>query len=138
MTTIATDGRTMAADSRGCANELIRNDAEKKLHRLKDGRVVGASGTITAARAYIRWLEEGGERPKIEGAFSAIVLNPNGSAQIHYNDDEPDDLAFPAAIGSGTALALGAMLAGASPAEAVAIAAKRDPFTGGTITEMSL
>jgi ATP-dependent protease HslVU (ClpYQ) peptidase subunit len=44
----------------------------------------------------------------------------------------------PAAIGSGSLLALGAMEAGVSPEQAVGIAAKRDIGTGGKITVLHL
>lgn len=138
MTTIATDGKTMAADGCGCANDLIRSINEQKLHRLSDGRIVGCSGTFMAAKTYIAWLEKGGELPKIEAGFHALVLSPDGTVQVHGNDEMPDDADVPAVLGSGGALALGAMLAGASPKRAVEIAAMRDPFTGGTITELSL
>jgi hypothetical protein len=140
MTTIATDGKSMAADSRGCCNDVIRCDTEIKIYRLVDGRIAGCSGTITAARDYVRWLNEGGEKPNVdkENGFHALVLSLDGTAQIHGNDDLPDNVDIPAAIGSGSSLALGAMLAGAGPTDAVAIAMKRDPFTGGAIVEMKL
>lgn len=137
MTTIATDGKTIAADSRGTAAEIIRCNTEEKLVRLSDGRIVGYSGTSHAARAYVAWLEAGGERPQITGNFSALVLHPDGSAEVHYSDDMPDRVDLPAVLGSGGSIALGAMLAGATPAEAVAIAAQRDPFTGGEVKTMA-
>lgn len=137
MTTIATDGRTMAADSRGCANDVIRCDNEQKLRRLKDGRIVGFSGTSSAAREYIDWLDNGGDRPKIEDSFAALVLHQNGTAEVHCDNALPDEADLPAVLGSGGAIALGAMLAGATPEQAVAIAAQRDPFTGGKIKAMT-
>lgn len=137
MTTIATDGKTMAADSRGCANSVIRSDREQKIRRLKDGRIVGFSGTAAAARTYLNWLEDGGEMPKVDDGFSALVLSMDGTVQVHCNDEMPDDADLPAVLGSGGLLALGAMLAGASPEQAVAIAAQRDPFTGGEIRVLS-
>lgn len=128
----------MAADSRGCCNEIIRCDTEQKLYRLNDGRIVGCSGTITTARAYVKWLNEGGDMPVKEERFHALVLSPDGTAQIHGDDARPDNVDIPAAIGSGFQLALGAMLSGASAAEAVGIAMQRDPFTGGEIGVMVL
>lgn len=140
MTTIATDGKSMAADSRGCANNIVRNDSEVKLHRISGGRITGCSGTIGAAKAYIAWLDknDGSAKPKVDDGFRALVLHPEGRIEVHCNDEMPDIAQAPAVLGSGGSLALGAMLAGASPAEAVEIAAMRDPFTGGTITELSI
>lgn len=140
MTTIATDGKSMAGDSRGCANNVIRCDNEQKLYRLTDGRIIGFCGTAGAARDYIAWLEDaaGGDKPKIEDDFSALVLTPEGVVQVHCNCALPDNTDLPVTIGSGGAIALGAMLAGASPEEAVAISAQRDPFTGGKTTVLHL
>jgi ATP-dependent protease HslVU (ClpYQ) peptidase subunit len=44
----------------------------------------------------------------------------------------------PFAIGSGMDFALGAMDAGKSPAEAVEIACRRDPHSGGEVTSLSI
>ena len=130
----------MAADSRGCANDIIRNDAEVKLYRISGGRIAGCSGTKSAAAAYIAWLDraDGSEKPKVDDGFHVLILHPSGLIEVHSNDEMPDVAEAPAVIGSGGPLALGAMLAGASPAEAVEIAARRDPFTGGAISEMTL
>lgn len=48
------------------------------------------------------------------------------------------DQEVPAVTGSGGAIALGAMLAGATPAQAVAIAIQRDTGSGGQITVETL
>ncbi len=138
MTTIATDGRSMAGDGRGVGSGFIRGESEVKVCKLSDGRLLGYSGTTCAAKAYIEHLESGGERPKLADHFLALVLDTDGTAQIHYHDDMPDDVDIPAVLGTGGTLALGAMLAGATPRRAVQIACMRDPHSGGTISEVSL
>ncbi len=137
MTTIATDGKTMAGDSRGCAANKIRSDHELKVRRLKDGRIVGFSGTASSAKAYVEWLD-GGPVPHKEDNFALLVLERDGTARIIYDDITSDPVDLPAVLGSGGDLALGAMLAGASPKEAVKIAILRDPFSGGKVVVESI
>ncbi len=139
MTTIATDGTCMASDSRACRCDIVVSDQVKKIVRLKDGSLLGLAGRSSTMPKLAAWLDGGGAYPEDEGDWSALVLRDDGCR--YYSNDQkqayhtPD---IPAAIGTGHELATGAMLAGADPATAVGIAAKRDPFTGGTITTLEL
>jgi ATP-dependent protease HslVU (ClpYQ) peptidase subunit len=72
----------------------------------------------------------------MEECFEALVLMTDGSCRSydHKGRSIPEEL--PTAIGSGRDFALAAMDLGASPAEAVEAAAKRDTITGGKITNI--
>lgn len=135
MTTIATDGETIAADSLiSCMGTLLAFN--KKLHRCSDGRIFGCTGLATHIIQFSNWMLAGcpdDGKPILREEFAALVLNPDGS--VDYMDQEltPVPYAVPAAVGSGGAIALGAMLAGATPAKAILIAAERDRTTGGTV-----
>jgi hypothetical protein len=87
----------------------------------------------------IEWLEKGeGKKPRMK-SFSGLRLFPDGRLEYWSEDIEvPTPVDAPCAVGSGMDFAIGAMLHGATPSEAVAIATQRDPGTGGTITVLSL
>lgn len=146
MTTIATDGRSMAGDGITLtANEIVANHTATKVQRLSDGSLLGCAGS-TAVKHRIRdWLEaqlagKSPPFPSIKGPFSVIWLRRDGTAR-YFNEDGRENwsaLGFPFAIGSGAELAMGAMAARKSPREAVEIASRHDPYTGGVIIELAL
>lgn len=135
MTAIATDGKSMAGDSLITAGKE-RVGFKVKVVRLKDGRIVGCSGCSQQVSQFVRWLDNpGDDKPAFEGdEFAALILNPCGRVDYLTKLMEPIAYMAPMAIGSGGDFALGAMLAGKSPADAVAIAMIRDTATGGDIT----
>jgi ATP-dependent protease HslVU (ClpYQ) peptidase subunit len=139
MTTIATDGKTMAGDGLVVSNNTITDVAFQKVRRLNDGRLAGHSGNAYDAEAFFNWLESGGDCPVMtENCSAALVLGLDGSV-ISY-DHRGRKLLEPskAAIGSGSDHALTAMDAGCSPERAVEIAAARDTRTGGIIISLEL
>lgn len=138
MTTIATDGRSMAADGLCTGGGIVHGFNAQKVHRIKDGRLIGVSGSAFDIGAFVSWLEDGGDKPKLSENFEAIALAPDGSCVCWNEHCQTVPQELPAITGSGGEIALGAMLSGKSPAEAVAIAAKRDTRSGGTITVLHL
>jgi ATP-dependent protease HslVU (ClpYQ) peptidase subunit len=134
VTVIATDGRVMAGDSFSTSQGQLLRKA-KKVHRLKDGRIVGCSGPTTDCIQIVKWLNEGGEKPTLSEEVTAIILNADGSVDwmdCHFTIVSGN--VVPYAIGSGGDLALGAMLAGCSPKAAAKIACSRQLDCGGDIT----
>lgn len=111
-----------------------REDIQARTPKIKQiGRImVGASGESPWTEQILRWAKTKRTRPlnfpkeaKVEG----IILS---DMQIWHIDEcgeaiELDQDFF--AIGSGAHAALGALLAGASPIEAVEIACKVDPHS---------
>jgi ATP-dependent protease HslVU (ClpYQ) peptidase subunit len=140
MTTIACDGKSMAGDGLVTSGGTVFGEAFVKVARLKDGRLAGASGSAFFIQPFWDWLESGGEFPQLgdDEGFDGIVLHTNGSCQSYDNKGRCIPEEVPTAVGSGRELAIGAMCAGATAEEAVAISCKRDTCTGGKITTISL
>lgn len=138
MTTIVTDGRCMAGDGRFTTNGTIVSDEGVKVFRLDDGRVAGFSGNAGRMKRLVKWLNEGGDYPKIDDDSAAILILSNEG--IEYVDSNGDftSLPAPASIGSGSDHARAAMLAGTAPEQAVAISARLDVYSGGRITVLNL
>lgn len=134
MTTIAFDGKTVAADR--LVDEWMNVG---KLFKLKDGRIVTGAGFYDQVVEVVAWLKRGGgesDRPALaEGEdqdSDILVIHPDGKAYW---------LTWPylrpvlvrdkfIAVGSGAKLALGAMAAGADARRAVQIACRFDPASG--------
>lgn len=140
MTTVATDGVTIAADGRTTAGDRIVDDKSRKLHRLPDGSVVGQSGRCSHAVSAIEELtlamRDGRDPRPMRGSYTLLHLCTDGSV-ITYDDElVPLPTPAPAAVGSGGAFAMGALYNGASPEEAVRIAKKLDVHSGGRVHTM--
>jgi ATP-dependent protease HslVU (ClpYQ) peptidase subunit len=137
MTTVACDGFWIAADGLVTTESgMIVEFEAAKLARLKDGSIIGGSGVYHAIDPLRAFLE--GDKAEVEvcgGEWDAIRLMPDGTG-LFYCDRHPTlgvPCSWPAVLGSGGSIALGAMLAGKTPKEAVEIAASRDVETGGAI-----
>lgn len=135
MTTIAFDGKTLATDSRTCTgSDTIVGERTKKLFKV-GGWWLAFSGNSQNCAAALQWFKAGmpEDKPKLENNFS--VLTWNGHRLIRYECGlvpMPQNVKI-AASGSGIDIALGAMAAGATAAEAVRIASRFDPFTNNRV-----
>lgn len=128
----------MAGDGLVLQSGTIVGTRADKVWRLSDGRLLGCAGRRSDAVAFREYLE-GGDKPKIKEPFSALVLGLNRRATYHSESDLRGlETELPAAIGSGMDYALGAMDAGASAEQAVAIAGGRDGSTGGEVMALLL
>ena len=133
MTTIAYRDGVLAGDSAtsGDGNVIGRC---AKVHRIR-GRLVGLCGPIEDGETFRLWLKAGA-KPKakpdepLDDDFLALVVEPDGRV-VEYGR-RLVSVGYEApfyAIGSGGALALGAMAAGASAEEAVRIACRFDHYS---------
>lgn len=140
MTTIATNGKSMAGDGQREACRTILSTEAVKVQRLDDGRIVGTCGDTALAAKLVAWLNGQGDKPegKAEDDFAALVLRTDGVIEYISGHCISTIVPPPVAVGSGMDFAIGAMEAGASPQEAVEIACKRDPGSGGKITVCKL
>jgi hypothetical protein len=103
---------------------------EAKIVRAKNGTIAGAAGDASACSLFLKWAEKGrrGKAPevftgedKVEGA---IVIERDGTI-CDYSGPEPSRIkADHYAVGGAADIAIGAMMAGASAMEGVAIACK--------------
>ena len=133
MTTIATDRKTMAGDSQ--INGPYTLPKEFRKVRLIKGALIGCSGRTAQAELFFKWWADRcpvDAEPKVDDNFEALVVF-DGRVWAYDIEMLPIDTGVPAATGSGMRFAMGAMMAGASPKEAVEIAMKLDPETGGRI-----
>jgi hypothetical protein len=147
MSTIAWDGKTMAADRLAWLGKHEPGHARKsKIHRLEDGSLVGIStNTVGGSTMLMTWIEEGMDplsdliKRDTPEYFSIIHVSPAGVVSYH-NDSFWPALVDPGvqAIGSGGNYALGAMMHGASALEAVKIAATLDSLTAWGFDELRL
>ncbi|MBL69774.1 MAG: hypothetical protein CMO74_15240 [Verrucomicrobiales bacterium] len=135
----------MAADSRitddGGSMDLLNFP---KIKKVKDC-VVGFAGDVEMGVLFFSWIERGepddpAQKPQFEDDdFAGLAMRKNG---VYWYGKRliPGGIASgcPAAIGSGGDVALGAMLAGKSPAEAVRLACKVDTNSGGRVNSFKL
>lgn len=138
MTTIATDGKTMAGDGLISGGGIRYTEDFQKLFRLNDGSIVGVCGDTHNHQQFIDWLNGDAEAHGMDGEHAALRLMPDGSVRSYDEKGRWIREAVPTACGSGYALAIGAMEAGATPEQAVHIAARRDTATGGKISVMKI
>jgi ATP-dependent protease HslVU (ClpYQ) peptidase subunit len=127
----------MAADGMGTCGDTIVSTNERKLSKLPDGSIIAGSGDLAAMQRAINYLHAPNTSPDdFTGEFSLLRLYADGSVVRYDGSLFPLPAQVPAAIGSGTEIAIGAMCAGAEPSRAVEIASERDTHTGGEITVM--
>jgi hypothetical protein len=136
VTTIAASliHKEIAADSKCSSDDSFCN--VWKLRNWKDGPI-GAAGDWGHILKFFEALETNGE---VDSEWDIEVLQLQSSGLYIY---EASLKPYPIkdkfyAIGSGAAYALAAMALGKSPREAVEIAARFDPGTGGEIDVIKL
>lgn len=141
MTTVACDGHWMAADGLATTEGGVKVEFNAvKVFRLGDGSIIGYAGQYHAGEALRAFLEEKTKEVEACGEWDALRLMPDGSG-LYYCNHHPTigaPCSWPAVLGSGGNIALGAMLAGRTPKQAVEIAATRDTETGGQILCLAL
>lgn len=110
----------------------------------------GAAGPANDCAAFKLWTIGRGKKPiagqKPEGAeeeenvkLEVLQFHHKDGLFLWINNDLPERIAGPFfAIGSGGAHAIGALAMGATPAQAVAVAAKYDAATREPINELKL
>ena len=143
MTTIAGSKDKLVSDSKlvmvkGDGNNDTQLDGAK-LYR-KGNAVIGVAGSHVLGEQFIAWYGTRKKKPKfpIKAEFEALVLTPKGL--YHYDEDISASKVVNEwfAIGSGAHAALGALYAGKTLEEAVAIACKVDPWSGEPIQCLTL
>lgn len=142
MTTIAYDGKTVAADKQSTACNMKRRVT--KLFRV-GGAVVGITGSLDLGMEMVDWLRNGSEPSSFPAAqrtsefVHVLLVNPDGRAFHFEQSPFPVTVeSVPYAIGSGMAYAMAAMRLGASAEQAVAVASEFDIYTGMGIDTVAL
>lgn len=147
MTTIAYDGISIAADTRGTSS-FIEQCEFMKIHDCEP-YYIALAGVWSAIPLWLDWFSDGHDPSKfpemtfydkegdISGAF--VVRKNDGALQFWgsaYGYPASDWSHAPNALGSGQEFAMGAMLHGATAREAVEIACKLDAGSGGSVQEI--
>ena len=150
MTTIVTDGKTIAADGRALIGFEITSATARKLRfvqadQRQSGMIVAFCGSAPLMDAVCRWLVAGAEphtvpRPVADSdGWSALVLTAEAPLRrITSGVPHFEQITAPFGDGSGGDAALAAVLAGRTPREAVAIVASRWTHTGGEIVALDI
>lgn len=142
MTTVAFKGGILAGDTLACSQNLS-HQVVTKIWRHDDW-LFGGAGTYGSVLAVYEWLKTGEGKPDLSGedSIDAMQIKPHGRGYRIIAWDatlKPFDIVEPFwAVGSGSHLAIGAMEKKASAMEAVKIAMKYDPATGGRIRTLKL
>jgi ATP-dependent protease HslVU (ClpYQ) peptidase subunit len=157
-TIIVTEDNKMYADSQSTMGNFISSEDEVKIENI-NGFLVGAAGRWSSCLAFREWFAS--TQDIVEAAksfptaaehmvyptpdnkdddfqFNALVLDPEGVLTLFEGNFAAYVVEKPFAIGTGGEYALCALDAGASGEEALAVAMKRDVYTGGSIHFLSL
>ena len=142
MTTIAFDGKTLAADT-AMEFDGIKVRFTGKLRRFASGCLAGFAGDVPSGIKLLDWLESDDLNAKLEldadVDVGAILVTPDGGLTLYGGDGVEIPLEGPyATLGSGAALALGVLIAGKSAVDAVQAAIERDPNSGFEVISLSL
>lgn len=140
MTTVAWDGRMLAADRRSSwGGTPVQIDTKIIRARHPSGRVllVGCCGITEECHAIREWLLGNREQPEVT---DVRIMGVDETGHV-WVGSKPGFWApigrRPWAIGSGADYALGAMAAGKSARDAVLIAATLDTSTGDGVTTLA-
>lgn len=140
MTTIATDGKCVAFDSLVTGGgTFVFGHIDDKCIEPSPGIIIGAAGRHDDCKAFQEWackemLSSQNEKPKLGDEFVGIIVDLNAGRCHYYTEKlKPLLVNMPFAIGAGDELAIGAMLAGAHPIDAVEIASHHRINTGGDV-----
>ena len=130
MTTIAWDGETLAADGQVTSSFIGQNDSKKIF--TKGGKVFAFCGTYSEGYGFLK------RGQPIECDTIVLEFGDKSGIAIYHEKNGSHPIKAPYAIGSGCDFAMGAMLAGCNAVDAVKIAAKLDPYTGGRINSKKI
>ncbi len=136
MTTIAWDGKSLAADRQATSGGGgIRRVGEPKVRHV--GRYIyGGMGSMDDVEQIFEWLRNGGgdPRPRLEEGGSYGLAVDVGTGIAYFVEGKTPHL-LPvhekvAAAGSGRDYALAALVLGKTAKQAIELAIKLDVFTG--------
>ena len=136
MTTVACDGKSLAADGMVTGSDAVHMLSFPKARRLPDGSVFAWSGQPNDGDAWERFLSGTDAEIRASDGSEAIRLFLGGEIICYNEIGRGYKQSAPCATGSGVKFALAAMLAGAPSKRAVEIACELDVYSGGTIIEL--
>jgi len=135
--------RVMAGDRLSSVSDMVDGECTK-VHKRKDGALIGVAGARHIAMSVVRWFlagEKKASKPSFGDAddcCAVVIVRPCGKVEVHDRcgwAEQEDDYT---AIGSGMDFALAALDMGADPARAVTIASRRDLYSGCGVNTVAL
>lgn len=139
MTTLAIKDGVVAADTLILMNDTILQEPVDKVFKLSNGNLIGCAGNYVDLLLFFDYLEGVTDEKSLEGVqerSSLIYVDKEGISL--YDSGHLIPVGKVGAYGSGSQFAYSALLMGASPREAVEVACKLDPYSGGEIREWSV
>lgn len=143
MTTIAWDGKTLAADKRACIGTMIRTTT--KIFKVRDC-LVGYCGDAAFGELMLAWFKDGehvdsfpSQQRDKDDWVNLLVIRPDGHIHIYERTHCPinyEDKHI--ACGSGREFALAAMHCGKTAREAVLVAIDLDNGSGNGVDTLEL
>ena len=138
MTTIAWDGKTVAADGQMTSGDRVIHQDFPKVLRLSNGALMAGAGAPEDLGRFYTWFEEGCEGyVKLSKNTEILYVDKHGARSYVGNTGCSVEVQAPYGMGTGGPVAVGAMLAGKSAAQAVRIAAQVDIYTNDIIRSMA-
>ena len=120
------------------ACDTMRWSHTKKVAKSPDGYLMGAAGDMIFVRKFIDWgmMEDREEyNPPVDKHSAGVLVTPQKEILLYEGTTNPTKiLSDYICLGSGSAVALGAIYMGASAVEAVNAAIKYDGACEGPVT----
>lgn len=130
----------MACDS-ACHVGSVRVHSIQKIWKVR-GHLIGCAGNLVDMHTFRKWFEAGAwedKYPKMK-ELDALVVTPEGKV-VTYENGAPHAIEIEdeyISIGTGSPIALGALHAGATAAEAIEAAINHCSKTNGKIQTLYL
>lgn len=147
MSTVAAKNGIVAVDT----SVIYQNamfEMDNKIWRSKRTKsVFGFSGTLTWLPMFQEWYEAGSDMKRlptnpvidksVDDGFGVLECRRDGDMVVwNYDFSNRARNEDYMALGAGSGFALGALAVGATARQAVAVAIKHDPYTGGKVRWM--
>lgn len=136
MSTVAWDGKTLAADRQATCGGL--KQLTSKIAQMPDGTILASTGNISAGRILMEWYQNGAvfsdypvATQKEDNLFARLIVVKDRKVFTYETLCYGIPMVDPFfAWGSGRDFAIGAMAKGANAAEAIIVASRFDSDTG--------
>jgi len=146
MTTIAWDGKTLAADSRSTLNNEIMQVSSPKIFHIPGVGVVSGAGGVDDIELFMDWIAAGQDpenKPTLsreaDNAFQGIFWDENsGELYTYFGTLVACPELPPRTWGTGGPFASVALSLGQTAREAVKTACKFDIYSGGKVQFVTL
>jgi hypothetical protein len=149
VTTIATDGKVIAADTMTTRPGGFREPGHYKKMHVVDAPggvrwLVAVAGDMSMVEPLKRWVVDGATAADIpfrddrHADWHLWVFKPEGLFEAMASAPRLCPCHCPNAIGSGARFAIGAFAMGATPRQAVEVASRFDIYTGGEVEVLDI